>query len=191
MRRLWQIPVLIFASLALVVACNGGEEEPTPTPTTEFPTATQTPVQTPTIDLTPTEEPVVTETPIVIETPTSEPTPTGEPETPTPEPGETPTAEPTETAEPVPTLSPSGIADIRDSTLPSFSIPRGTTVTWINRDAIAHTTTSGANGVPNGGWDSGPLGQDAMFSYTFMAAGTFTYTCTIHPDMNGTVTVTE
>lgn len=60
----------------------------------------------------------------------------------------------------------------------------GTTVTWVNTDTVAHTTTADANG-----WNSGALAPNQQFSTTFTTAGTFVYHCAIHPGMVGTVTV--
>ena len=64
------------------------------------------------------------------------------------------------------------------------AISAGMSVTWVNNDTIAHTSTS-----DNGAWDSGSLAPGASFSKTFPSAGTFQYHCTIHPNMVGTVTV--
>ena len=64
------------------------------------------------------------------------------------------------------------------------TISHGGTITWMNNDAITHTATS-----DTGVWDSGNLGPGASFSKTFQNAGTFTYKCTIHPGMVGTVNV--
>jgi plastocyanin len=60
----------------------------------------------------------------------------------------------------------------------------GTTVTWTNDDGVNHTVTS-----DQGAFDSGPLATGQTFSQTFNQAGTFTYHCTIHPSMQGTVVV--
>ena len=60
----------------------------------------------------------------------------------------------------------------------------GSTLTWINNDSIAHTST--ANG---GAWNSGTMAPGASFSTTFSSAGSFQYHCAIHPGMVGTVTV--
>ncbi len=68
----------------------------------------------------------------------------------------------------------------------SLTVPAGTTVTWINRDIVRHTVTS-----REGLFDSGRLGSGESFTYTFEEPGTFDYYCTIHPTMQGTVTVTE
>jgi plastocyanin len=60
----------------------------------------------------------------------------------------------------------------------------GTTVTWTNNDSIAHDS------VADGGmWNSGILSPGQSFPFRFATAGTFTYKCTIHPNMLGTVTV--
>ena len=72
--------------------------------------------------------------------------------------------------------------EIRSFTLPLVEIAVGTKVTWINRDEISHTSSGDT-------WDSGSLGQDGTFSFTFKKAGTFQYFCNFHSDMTGTVTV--
>jgi plastocyanin len=63
-------------------------------------------------------------------------------------------------------------------------IAPGATVTWVNNDTIAHTSTS-----DTGVWDSGTIPAGGSFSRSFQTAGTFAYRCTIHPNMVGTVTV--
>jgi plastocyanin len=60
----------------------------------------------------------------------------------------------------------------------------GTTVTWTNNDTTAHTSTA-----DNGQWSSGSLAPGQSFSTMMSTSGTFTYHCTIHPGMVGTVTV--
>jgi len=62
----------------------------------------------------------------------------------------------------------------------------GGTVTWVNNDNTAHTST---DDDANGGWSSGSIAPGAQFSRTFPTAGTFNYHCTIHPNMIGTVRV--
>lgn len=62
----------------------------------------------------------------------------------------------------------------------------GETVTWVNDDSTVHTATSN-----DGVFDSGILGKDQTFSYTFDEAGEYPYFCDIHPAMVGTVGVTE
>jgi plastocyanin len=63
----------------------------------------------------------------------------------------------------------------------------GETVTWINDDSGRHTVTSKDDGV----FDSGIMGKGQSFSYTFDKAGEYPYYCTLHPNMVGTVVVTE
>jgi len=68
----------------------------------------------------------------------------------------------------------------------SLEVTAGTTVTWTNSGAATHTVTA-----DNGAFDSGRLAPGATFSQTFDTAGTFTYHCDIHPQMTGTIVVSE
>lgn len=58
----------------------------------------------------------------------------------------------------------------------------GDTVIWTNQDAEPHT-------VSGAGWSSARLEQGSTYSATFTEPGTYEYTCSIHPSMNGTVEV--
>ncbi len=58
------------------------------------------------------------------------------------------------------------------------------TVTWLNKDAVAHTVT----GV-NGTFDSGNMAPGQAYSYTFTKPGTYEYYCVYHPWMGGEVVV--
>ena len=78
----------------------------------------------------------------------------------------------------------------------NITVKKGTTVTWTNKDSATHTVTgldnnpdpaSGAANLPN----SGNLASGKSYSFTFLAAGTYQYKCSIHPSMTGTVTVTD
>ena len=117
------------------------------------------------------------------------PTPTVPPtaaHTAVPTPSRTPTPAPTSEA----TAGAKVQADIRQFALPNLTVDASTTVTWTNRDAAPHTNTSGTGGVFAGaGWDSPLLGQGDSFGYAFAEAGTFSYTCRVHPSMSGAVTV--
>ena len=62
----------------------------------------------------------------------------------------------------------------------------GETVTWINDDSGRHTVTS-----KDGVFDSGMMGKAQSFSFTFDKAGEYPYFCEPHPNMMGTVVVTE
>jgi plastocyanin len=74
----------------------------------------------------------------------------------------------------------------------------GDTVTWINDDSAPHTATSGSSDSGStgmfGGTDDSPqiIGPEGdTQSFTFNEAGEFEYYCTLHPNMVGTVVVTE
>lgn len=61
----------------------------------------------------------------------------------------------------------------------------GTTVTWVNREAITHTVTGDELAFE----DSGVLDLDEGFSQTFDEPGVYRYRCGPHPSMVGTITV--
>lgn len=65
-----------------------------------------------------------------------------------------------------------------------LNVAAGTTVTWTNTDAIAHTSTSDSRV-----FDSGTIAPGGSFSFAFQTPGTFPYHCSIHPGMVGTVVV--
>ena len=66
----------------------------------------------------------------------------------------------------------------------------GDTVTWINNDDAIHVVVSGnLNGGSDGFFDSGFLKINETFSFTFDKEGNYEYFCTLHPWMNGFVTV--
>ena len=65
----------------------------------------------------------------------------------------------------------------------SVTVTAGDTVTWTNKDSTTHTATS------DSGAFGGTLGPNAQFSFAFSNKGTFTYHCTLHPNMVGTVVV--
>jgi len=69
----------------------------------------------------------------------------------------------------------------------AITVQPGTTVTWTNMDTVDHTVTS--VGTSPASFDSRTLHPGATFQYTFNYAGTYTYGCTIHTFMRGTVTV--
>lgn len=70
---------------------------------------------------------------------------------------------------------------------PTVTVSPGTTVTWVNCDEIAHTSTSDEGGT----WDSGLLELGETFSHTFTDPGEFPYRCTPHPSMQAVVIVAE
>ena len=66
-----------------------------------------------------------------------------------------------------------------------LTVPKGTTVEWVNRDDIPHTVVSDDKTT----FKSRPLDTDDKFSYTFSKEGTYTYFCSIHPKMTAKVVV--
>jgi plastocyanin len=64
-------------------------------------------------------------------------------------------------------------------------IPPGTTVRWINKDPVVHTTTSDEEA-----WGSPALAPGETFSFTFREEGEYPYHCIPHPFMKGAVIVT-
>lgn len=68
----------------------------------------------------------------------------------------------------------------------TLTVPRGATVSWINRDTAPHTATRRNS---DEGFDSGNLTFEAGYTYTFQASGNFTYLCIYHPGMQGTIVV--
>jgi plastocyanin len=66
----------------------------------------------------------------------------------------------------------------------TITVTAGTAVTWTNKDAVTHDVTSNPALFSSGG-----MVQGATYSFTFANPGTYSYKCTIHPSMTGTVIV--
>jgi plastocyanin len=62
----------------------------------------------------------------------------------------------------------------------SITVDAGTTITWTNKDNVTHTATSGTPGNPDGIFNSGNMGANATFSFTFNTAGSYDYYCIPH-----------
>ena len=60
----------------------------------------------------------------------------------------------------------------------------GETITWTNSDSAGHTAT-----LDDGSCDTGTIAPDASGGLVFDTAGTYTYHCTIHPNMTGSITI--
>jgi len=71
----------------------------------------------------------------------------------------------------------------------SITVKVGTTVTWTNKDSVAHTVT--ADSPSSDAPASGNIASGDTYTFTFNKAGTYAYHCSIHTDMTGSVTVTE
>ena len=65
------------------------------------------------------------------------------------------------------------------------TVKAGDTVTWVNNDTVGHDVTGDdfKSGEP------GAMQNGDTFEQSFDTAGTFDYVCTVHPGMEGTVTV--
>ena len=70
----------------------------------------------------------------------------------------------------------------------NITVKTGTTVTWTNKDSVAHTVTESDS-------QTGPSSVDvdpgSNYTFTFKTPGTYHYHCTIHSEMVGTVKVTS
>lgn len=84
-------------------------------------------------------------------------------------------------------VGPSSVRIVDNDFRPSnMKVAAGSTITWANTGALPHTVTDRA-----GEFDSGLLMSGDSYRRTFRTAGIFEYFCTIHPEMAGTITVTE
>ncbi len=67
-------------------------------------------------------------------------------------------------------------------------IPVGTTVVWTNQDIAPHTATSDPGSAF--AFDTGKPQKGQSGKITFTQVGTFTYFCSVHPNMHASVVVT-
>jgi plastocyanin len=65
-----------------------------------------------------------------------------------------------------------------------LTIKAGTTVTWTNRDDIPHTVAS-----KDRLFKSKVMDTDESYSFTFTTPGEYSYFCSLHPHMTGTIVV--
>lgn len=69
-------------------------------------------------------------------------------------------------------------------TPPTVRVKVGEFVTWTNNDSVAHTATA-----DDDSWDTGMIEPGETGTIRFEEAGTYTYHCTPHPQMMGTIIV--
>lgn len=70
-------------------------------------------------------------------------------------------------------------------------VPAGTTVTFVNEDAIDHTVTAGTRDDPTPEVFDGRLPErGATFDLTLDEPGTYDYFCEVHPGPGMTATIT-
>ena len=67
----------------------------------------------------------------------------------------------------------------------TLTVKSGEKITWINRDEEPHTVVS----VQKQFKKSTALDTDQQFTITAGAPGTYTYFCSVHPKMTGTIVV--
>jgi hypothetical protein len=63
----------------------------------------------------------------------------------------------------------------------------GRSVQWSNTTSVQHTATADSPAT----WTSGTIDPGKSATLTFTAPGTYAYHCTIHPDMLGSIVVTQ
>ena len=66
----------------------------------------------------------------------------------------------------------------------SLTVSAGTTVTWKNLDGEPHTVVN-----DNGLFRSDALDENDSYTFRFDKPGTYTFICSIHPHMHGTIVV--
>lgn len=69
----------------------------------------------------------------------------------------------------------------------TITVKSGEKITWINRDDEPHTVVS----VEKQFKKSTALDTDQQFTITAGAPGTYTYFCSVHPKMTGTIVVVK
>ena len=67
-----------------------------------------------------------------------------------------------------------------------LTVKVGQTVTWVNQETIEHNVVAEEADPPI---RSQLFGKDGKFTYKPTQAGTISYVCTVHPGMDGTLTV--
>lgn len=69
----------------------------------------------------------------------------------------------------------------------AITVKVGAKIVWTNKENVPHDVTAreGAD------FKSKVFGQDETYEYTADTAGTIDYTCTLHPGMDGKITVVD
>ena len=67
---------------------------------------------------------------------------------------------------------------------PTIEIPAGTTIEWKNEDQLPHSVTA-----DDSTFDSGNIESGQTWRYTFIRPGSYSFHCTPHPFMKGTIVV--
>jgi plastocyanin len=73
----------------------------------------------------------------------------------------------------------------------NVTVAKGGSVTWTNDDSVGHDVTKESGPGPDfKSGNPGGLGGGDTFTQRFDTPGSIKYVCTVHPGMEGTVTVT-
>jgi plastocyanin len=70
-----------------------------------------------------------------------------------------------------------------------LDVPKGDVVSWFNLDGSRHHVASGTPPATDGRFDGEVPPKLGTFDVAFNEAGTFTYFCSIHNSMTGTIVV--
>jgi plastocyanin len=65
-----------------------------------------------------------------------------------------------------------------------LTVRRGERIVWVNKDLFPHTVTA-----TDRAFDSGSIDVSRSWTFTAHKPGTFRYSCTFHPTMQGTIEV--
>jgi plastocyanin len=164
MLRLLSIALLFAGSVAVLVALTRSPAEASQDPATDSTAAPAAPVDPAASQPTPAPAPAATPAPAT-------------PATPAP-------ASVTVSRATSSTSKSVSIVDY-DFAPKSITIDTGDSVIWTNNG----TVPEGHNVTGDGGLDSGTLKNGDTYGHAFNSAGTFSYVCTLHPLMKGTVKV--
>lgn len=67
---------------------------------------------------------------------------------------------------------------------PTIEVNKGDIIVWRNKDPFPHTVTA-----QNRAFDSGQIAEGKSWKFKAKQSGEFTYICTLHPTMKGTLIV--
>src|SRR5215813_11383301 len=70
----------------------------------------------------------------------------------------------------------------------TVTVHQGDTVEWMNHDNVPHTATEDVEGKKPA-FDSGNINTGMAWRYVAQKKGSYTYICTLHPNMQGTLIV--
>ena len=95
-----------------------------------------------------------------------------------------------ESSSPAPAEQQSGTVEVGMDKLKfvpaDITVTAGTTIVWTNLEDIPHNVVSERAGL-----GSELIQKDGTYEYTADKLGEFVYVCTLHPGMDGTITVVE